>query len=173
MMSGTDPSSSVPPAAAPSSVPAAAPSSVPAADPGAPAWHVAEPVPPRELAQVTLTDHDGITVAAIAGEVDMSSVDQVAVALTNLSNQVIGLVVDLTLVDYLDSSGISLLHDLAVRLRRRTQMLIIVCPHGSSPRRMLELTALDSQAVVLDELAPAIERIRAAYPDALPGEPGE
>jgi anti-anti-sigma factor len=102
-------------------------------------------------------------VATIRGEIDMSSVDQVAIDLTDLSNLAIGLVIDLTPVDYLDSSGISLLHDLAARLRRRTQMLIIVCPPGSVPRRMLELTALDSQTVVLDELAPAISAIREAH----------
>jgi hypothetical protein len=57
------------------------------------------------------------------------------------------------------------LHDLAQRLRRRTQMLIIVCSPGSPPRRMLELTALDRQAAVFDDLAPAVEAVRSAYAD--------
>jgi anti-anti-sigma factor len=121
--------------------------------------------PPRELANVKLEDHDGVTVAVVSGEVDMSSVERVAAAVTNLSNLAIGLVVDLRLVSYLDSAGISLLHDLALRLRRRSQILIIVSPRGSPPRRMLELTALDAQAVVLEALEPAIEAIRAAYED--------
>jgi anti-anti-sigma factor len=129
------------------------------------AWRSPPAVPPRELAQVTLEDQDGVAVATVSGEVDMSSVNRVAAALTELSNLAIGLVIDLRSVEYLDSSGISLLHDLALRLRRRSQMLIIVCPPGSPPRRMLELTALDAQAVVLDDLEPAIEAVRAADED--------
>ena len=77
--------------------------------------------PPRELANVKLEDHDGVTVAVVSGEVDMSSVERVAAAVTDLSNLAIGLIVDLRSVSYLDSSGISLLHDLALRLRRRSQ----------------------------------------------------
>ncbi len=119
----------------------------------------------RDLAQVALEDRDGVTVATVTGEIDMSSVEHVAAAVTDLSNLAIGLVVDLRAVNYLDSSGISLLHDLALRLRRRTQTLIIVCPPSSAPRRMLELTALDSQALVMDDLEPAIEAVRVAYAD--------
>jgi len=122
-------------------------------------------VPPHELAKVALEDRDGVTVATVSGEVDMSSVDRVAAVLTDLSNLAVGLVVDLRSVEYLDSSGISLLHDLALRLRRRSQMLIIVSPPGSPPRRMLELTAIDAQAAVLEDVEAAIEVIRSADED--------
>jgi stage II sporulation protein AA (anti-sigma F factor antagonist) len=140
--------------------------------PQAATWQVARPVPPRELAHVTLHDRAGVTVAMISGEIDMASVDHVAAALTDLSNLAMGLVVDLRSVGYLDSSGISLLHDLAVRLRQGSQMLIIVCPPGSPPRRVLELTGLDAQAIVLDELEPAVEAIRAKYASEPPAGGG-
>lgn len=126
--------------------------------------------PARELARVTLEDHEGIAVATVSGEVDMSSVDRVGAVVTALSNLALGLVVDLGAVAYIDSSGISLLHDLAMRLRRRSQRLIVVCPPGSPPRRMLELTAFDSQATVLDQVGPAITAIREA--DDEPGTNG-
>ncbi len=129
------------------------------------AWEPQRMAHPRDLAHVALDERDGVTVATVSGEIDMSSVDHVAAALTDLSNLAMGLVVDLRGADYLDSSGISLLHDLALRLRQRTQMLIIVCSPSSAPRRMLELTALDSQAVVMDDLEPAIDAVRAAYAD--------
>jgi anti-anti-sigma factor len=142
----------------------------PVGDPlaSAPAWNPVPAVSLLALAQVTLTDHDGVAVAAVSGEVDISSVDHVAEELNGLSNLATGLVVDLRSVAYLDSSGISLLHDLAQRLRRRSQILIIVCPPDSPPRRILELTGLDGQAVVFDALAPAIEAMGSAYED---GEP--
>jgi len=63
-------------------------------------------------------------------------------------------------VDYMDSTGISLLHDLATRLRERSQQLIVVCPPGSPPRRVLELTGLITRTTVVDELAPAVQAMR-------------
>lgn len=116
-----------------------------------------------DLAQITVTDHKGLSVASIAGEVDISNVGQISTALTELSNQALGLVVDLRAVDYLDSTGISLLHDLARRLRQRSQLLVIVSPVGSPPRRVLELAALDAQTAVFDELAPAIAALRQEF----------
>ena len=100
-------------------------------------------------------------VAAIAGEVDISNVDRIAASLTSFSNLALGLVVDLREVDYLDSAAVSLLHDLAMRLRQRAQRLIVVCPPGSPPRDVLELTALTAHTPVLDELAPAIAMLAA------------
>ncbi len=134
-------------------------------EPRSPGEPVPRLAPPAELARVRVADHDGVTVASVSGEVDMSTVDTVAAALTDLSNLAIGLVVDLRSVEYVDSSGISLLHDLALRLRRRSQLLVIVCPPGSPPRRMLELTALDAQAVVVDGLETALETVRSADED--------
>jgi anti-anti-sigma factor len=116
----------------------------------------------RELAHVKLHDRDGVTVAAISGEVDVSNAGQVASALTELPNLAQGLVVDLHALEYLDSTGVSLLHDLAARLRQRSQRLIVVCPPDSVPRRVLDLTALRVRTPVLDELGPAIEALRDA-----------
>lgn len=113
-----------------------------------------------ELAQVDIHDHDGVHVAAITGEVDISNVDDVSRRLIALPNFAHGLVVDLRLVSYLDSTGISMLHDLAARLRERSQQLIIVCPQGSPPRRVLELTGLITRTTVVDDLAPAVQALR-------------
>ena len=63
------------------------------------------------------------------------------------------------MVTYLDSSAVSLLHDLAMRLRGRAQRLIVVSPQGTPPRRILELTALYTNAPVTDVLADAIKML--------------
>lgn len=94
-----------------------------------------------------------MTIAAIAGEIDISNVDTIAAALTELPNLALGLIVDLAAVSYLDSAGVSLLHDLAVRLRRRSQRLVVVCPPAATPRRMLELTALGKHSPIVDDVA--------------------
>lgn len=129
-----------------------------------PSFGGAEPGP-GDLAHVDIQDHDGVPVAAISGEVDISNVDDVRARLIALPNLAPGLVVDLRRVDYLDSTGISLLHDLAGRLRERSQQLIVVCPPGSPPRRVLELTGLITRTTVVDELAPAVQAMRHVAPD--------
>jgi anti-anti-sigma factor len=119
-----------------------------------------------ELADVRLYEHDGVTVASIRGEVDVSNAGAIRSALTDLPNLAQGLVVDLGEVRYLDSTGISLLHDLAARLSQRSQRLIVVCPPDTPPRRVIELTGLHVRAPVLDDLALAIESLRLTAGDA-------
>ena len=115
---------------------------------------------PGDLARVDMQDHDGVPIAVISGEIDISNVDDITRRLITLPNYAPGLVVDLRLVAYMDSTGISLLHDLAGRLRERSQQLIVVCPPGSPPRRVLELTGLITRTTVVDDLAPAVQAMR-------------
>jgi anti-anti-sigma factor len=112
------------------------------------------------LGRVSVRDQDGVAVASITGEVDISNVDEIAEPLLELPNLALGLIVDLTAVEYLDSTGISLLHDLAGRLYQRSQGLIIVCPPTAPPRRVLELTGVDARAPIVDDVAAAIAAIR-------------
>jgi stage II sporulation protein AA (anti-sigma F factor antagonist) len=117
------------------------------------------PVAPPELATVDVRDLDGIVVASISGEIDISNVDRVADKLNALPNAATGLVVDLSQAEYLDSSAISLLHDLALRLRQRSQKLVIASPHGSPPRRVLELAAVHVTSRILDGREQAIQAL--------------
>ncbi len=109
-----------------------------------------------DLASVRASEVDGVLVVAIAGEVDIANIDGVAEVIYAQPNSDNGLVIDLTEVSYLDSSAVSLLHDLAMRLRGRAQRLVVVSPQGTPPRRILELTALHTNAAVTDLLAEAI-----------------
>lgn len=105
-----------------------------------------------ELASVTATEQGASLILSITGEVDISNIDSVAAAIYALPNTEDGLLIDLTGVTYLDSSAVSLLHDLAMRLRNRAQRLIVTSPPGTPPRRILELTALYVNAPVADSL---------------------
>ncbi|MGH3048589.1 MAG: STAS domain-containing protein [Gaiellaceae bacterium] len=114
----------------------------------------------NELASVTVFEHGAGLVVAISGEVDISNIDSVANVVQALPNVQDGLLIDLSDVRYLDSSAVSLLHDLAMRLRNRAQRLIVVSPPETPPRRVLELTALYVNAPVADELDSGIELLR-------------
>ena len=109
-----------------------------------------------ELATVTATPHGAALVLTISGELDISNIDRVAEVIYGLPNTEEGLLIDLTKVGYLDSSAISLLHDLAMRLRNRAQRVIVVSPPETPPRRVLDLTALYVNAPIADELESGI-----------------
>jgi anti-anti-sigma factor len=109
-----------------------------------------------ELASVTASEHGASLVLSISGEVDISNIERIAEVIYALPNTDAGLLIDLSEVSYLDSSAVSLLHDLAMRLRKRAQQLIVVSPPQSPPRRVLELTALYLNAPVADELGSGI-----------------
>jgi anti-anti-sigma factor len=110
-----------------------------------------------ELASVTATEHGESLVLKISGEVDISNIDSIAEAIHALPNTEEGLLIDLSEVSYLDSSAVSLLHDLAMRLRSRAQRLIVVSPPQTPPRRILDLTALYINAPVADALEAGIK----------------
>jgi anti-anti-sigma factor len=109
-----------------------------------------------ELASVTATEHGGSLVLAISGEVDISNVESVAEVIHALPNIDEGLLIDLSEVSYLDSSAVSMLHDLAMRLRSRAQRMVVVSPPQTPPRRILDLTALYVNAPVADALESGI-----------------
>ena len=77
----------------------------------------------HELAGVSAGEYDGTMVVTISGEVDISNIDRVAEVIFAQPNTGDGLIVDLSQVRYLDSTAVSLLHDLALRLRQRAQRL--------------------------------------------------
>jgi anti-anti-sigma factor len=114
-----------------------------------------------ELASLTAAEHGASLVLVISGEVDISNIDSIAEAIYALPNTEEGLLIDLSDVSYLDSSAVSLLHDLAMRLRSRAQQMIVVSPPETPPRRILDLTALYVNAPIADAFDSGIKLLRA------------
>jgi anti-sigma B factor antagonist len=83
---------------------------------------------------------DSTAVATLDGELDASSVGEVAVKLRRMvENQSLRLVVDLARVIYLDSAGINLLYAVGGELRARQQELHLVVVPGSPIERTLAI----------------------------------
>jgi anti-anti-sigma factor len=79
--------------------------------------------------------------ARVSGEVDLSNAQSVRDRLlAAVPNTASGLVLDLAATEYLDSSGVRLIFELAERLTSRGQQLQIVVPGDSFVRRVLVLT---------------------------------
>ena len=106
------------------------------------------------IAGFEFEDRDGIVVAAVEGEIDSSNAAELRLALSErLPSSSSSLVLDLSDVTYLDSSGIHLLFDLGRRLAARRQSMRLVVPPQAPMRRVLELCAVDAVAPMDETLS--------------------
>lgn len=109
------------------------------------------------LGDLELESIAGLPVAHFSGEIDRSNVaelgDRVATA---IGDQGGGLVVDLTELAFLDSTGIRMLFGLATRLSERQQALRVVVPHGSHLGEVLDTVGLNQAAATDHTVGEAI-----------------
>jgi anti-anti-sigma factor len=113
------------------------------------------------LAQLQLDEVDGITVATVHGEIDLSNAAELEMAISHaVGNEAVGLVVDLASVDYLDSSGVTLLFNLARRVSRRQQEFIVVVPSEAHVREILTLSGATDALELHDSLPGAMSQLQ-------------
>ena len=121
----------------------------------------------KPLAQVRLDQTDGVLVAHLVGEIDLSNVDEVrALIIARVSQETGALVLDLTTTTYLDSTGVRLLFELAERLQARRQPLRIVVTDEALVRRVILLTKLDEQVPLDSTVADAVAALTNEGSDA-------
>jgi anti-anti-sigma factor len=97
-------------------------------------------------------EHVGdVPIARVHGEVDRGRVRELGAKLAaSVQPRDRGLVLDLSAVDYLDSSGVHLVHELMLTLQECGQRLRVVAAPGAPVLRVLELVDLE-RSVPLDE----------------------
>jgi anti-sigma B factor antagonist len=99
-------------------------------------------------------------VVRLVGEIDLSNAGEVGGAIrSRVPNHARALVLDLSEVRYVDSSGLAVLFDLRRRLVSRRQELRVVVPRESHILRVLELVDLDATAVYEGSLEAALAEI--------------
>ncbi len=105
------------------------------------------------LADLRITKRDAVLVVRVSGEIDMSNTGELRKAIIEATpNDALGLVLDLSRVDYIDSAGIHLLYRLGDNLRARGQTLRIVIPPSSPASDTLRLAGVKSHVDVVAEL---------------------
>jgi anti-anti-sigma factor len=105
--------------------------------------------------------HGDVVVARLTGEVDLSNAAHVGDELSAaVPNRALGLVLDLAGTSYLDSSGVSLVFDLADRLRRRQQQLRLVVPAGAPLRRVLGIVDPGGALPIVETVDAAVAQVR-------------
>jgi anti-anti-sigma factor len=94
----------------------------------------------RPLARFEVREESGVRTVRVHGEIDASNVAELRSATTKLSNEALGVVLDLDHAEYIDSATVRILFELRQRLARRGQILQVVSQRGSTVHRVLELT---------------------------------
>ena len=115
-----------------------------------------------DLAQISIEHEGDVVVAGLIGEIDPSNARALGRELTAaVPNDAAGVVLDLSEVHYLDSSGVQLIFELAERLEGRQQRFVVAVPEGGPARRVLEIVALDETAPVVASRGEALARVAA------------
>ena len=114
-------------------------------------------------ASVRVEERNEVTVVVVSGEIDIVNAAEVGGQLfTAAPNTSLGVVVDLSGVNYLDSRGVHLLFELANRLRTRHQQLRLVVPGRALIRRVLVLTHVDALVPIHQTVDEAVRAITSA-----------
>lgn len=92
-----------------------------------------------------------LTLIASEGEIDASSVGAFRDALSKAAGAGAGrLVIDLSDVSFIDSTGLGALLDAHNRLRRDNRQLVVVAPSGSAAAVLVELAGLRGRLAIFE-----------------------
>jgi anti-anti-sigma factor len=116
-----------------------------------------------DLARVVLATEDGVAVAHISGEIDLSNADEVllqaALEIVVQRNGGQELVLDLTGVSYIDSAGIRALLELSERLAALAKGMRVVVPEGAPIERVLELAGAEQMLALTRTVDSAVREL--------------
>ena len=120
-----------------------------------------------DLARIDVADAgDGVLVARLVGDLDLSNLHAVHTALVDATpNDAGGLVVDLSGVKFLDSSGVETLFRLQRSLAIRQQRFAVAIPPEATIRRALELSGAPGEMALCPSVDAALAMLRAAPED--------
>jgi len=110
-----------------------------------------------ELVGVEIEERGDVVVARVTGELDIAGASTTGESIHGaVPNSARALVVDLSGLDFIDSSGIAMLFGLARRLGSRRQELRVVARDGRPVARVLQIVEFDRAAPVHETLDEAL-----------------
>jgi anti-sigma B factor antagonist len=124
-----------------------------------------EDLAPRfEVSEESLDGDAGVV--AVRGEIHVSSAPELSDCLASVMERgVTALVLDLSEVEFIDSTGLSVLLNVLRRLTQRGGSLVIVCTNPTV-LRLFEITRLESTFDIVSTREEAIARLRQAQEGA-------
>jgi anti-anti-sigma factor len=114
------------------------------------------------LAELHVRDDGDAVTVAIVGEMDISNAAYVEDELTAaVSNSALGMVLDLSGLSFVDSSGVELFFRLGERLEQRRQLLSVALPADAPIRRVFEIVRFADRLPVSGSVEEAGALLRA------------
>ena len=124
-----------------------------------------------DLIGVEIEERDDVVVARLSGELDISVAEPTGRKIAeSVSSSALGVVVDMSALEFMDSSGVSMLFNLARRVGSHRQQLRVVAPAGRPVSRVLEIVEFGRAAPVDADVDSALAEI--ATPQASQPPPG-
>ena len=118
-------------------------------------------------ARMTLEGDGEVLTARITGEIDLSNASELEETIVDaVPNTALGMVVDLSGVEYVDSAGVRMLVHLVERFRWRQQVMRAAAPDGSRVRGVLSMAGADGVIPVDAAVTEAREWIVASADEA-------
>jgi anti-sigma B factor antagonist/stage II sporulation protein AA (anti-sigma F factor antagonist) len=116
------------------------------------------------VAHVRFAGDGSWPVAHLDGEIDLSNVDELIGALeTSIGNDAMGLVLDISAVTYLDSTGLRLIFRVARQMQDRQQELRLVVPDTALIWRVLRLSGVIDVVSVFETVPDALRPAGASH----------
>jgi anti-anti-sigma factor len=114
----------------------------------------------EELAKLEVEQRGEVVVARVTGELDVSRAPRMGDEILDaVPTSAVGLVVDFSDLEFIDSSGIAMMFGLARKLSARRQELRVVSPRGEPVARVLEIVDFERAAPMFPDLEAAIADI--------------
>src|SRR5215210_527757 len=115
-----------------------------------------------DLVQVQIQEREAgdVIVARLTGELDIAGAESTGQRIAEaVPSSARGVVVDMTDLEFIDSSGVSMLFGLARRVGSRRQELRVVAPEGRPVARVLEIVEFERAAPIHADLDSAVAEI--------------
>ena len=124
-----------------------------------------------DLTQVQIEQRDNVVVARLTGELDISAAERTGKRIAEaVPSSARGLVVDMSELEFMDSSGVSMLFSLARQVGSHRQQLRVVAPPGRPVSRVLQIVEFERAAPVDADVDSAVAEI--TTPQASQPPPG-
>jgi anti-sigma B factor antagonist len=114
----------------------------------------------EDLVGLEIEERDDIVVARLTGELDLAAAERTGRRIGEaVPSSARGVVVDMSELEFMDSSGVSMLFSLARRVGSHRQELRVVAPAGKPVARVLQIVEFDRAAPVHPDLESALAAV--------------
>lgn len=113
-----------------------------------------------DLVSVNVEQRGDVVIAHVAGELDLASAPRAGETIEEaVPSSARGLVIDFSQLEFIDSSGIAMLFNLARKLGGRRQQLRVVTVPGEPVSRVLDIVEFGRAAPLHADLESAVAEI--------------